>query len=77
MKPKITSHVVHSDFPISSDGIPGREYLRQENVEISFWHNTIVTHPNPTKPIQFIDNESRVTLENTTVYKGLLLGQLR
>ena len=36
MKSKITFHVVHSNFPISTDGILGREYLRQEKVEISF-----------------------------------------
>ena len=60
MNSKIAFHVVHSDFPISTDGILGREYLRQEKVEISFWHNTIVIHSNPTKPIPFMDNESRV-----------------
>ena len=36
MKSKITFHVTHSDFPISKDVILGREYLRQEKVEISF-----------------------------------------
>ena len=36
MKSKITFHVVHSDFPISTDGILVRECLRQEKVEISF-----------------------------------------
>ena len=60
MKSKITFHVVHSDFTISTDGILGREYLRQEKVEISFWHNTIVTHSIATKPIPFIDNVSRL-----------------
>ena len=30
MKSKITFHVVHSDIPISTDEILGREYLRQE-----------------------------------------------
>ena len=49
MKSKVTFHVVHSDLPISTDGILGREYLRQEMVEISFPHNRIITHSNPTK----------------------------
>ena len=77
MNSKITFHVVYSDFPTGTDGILGREYLRQEKVEISFWHNTIVTPSNPTKPIPFIDNESRVALENTTDYKGPLLGPIK
>ena len=64
MKSKITFHVVHSDFPISTGVILGREYRRQEKVEISFWHNTIVTHSNSTRTIPFIDNESTVALEN-------------
>ena len=69
--------MVHSDFPISTDGILGREYLRQEKVEVSFWHNTILTHSYPTKPIPFIDNESRVALDNTTHYKGPMLGPIQ
>ena len=77
MKSKITFHVVHSDFPISTDGILGREYIRQEKVEISFWHNTSVTHSNPTKPFPFIDNESRVALKNTTDYKEPMLGPIQ
>ena len=77
MKSKITFHMVHSDLLISTDGILGREYLRQEKVKISFWHNTIVTHSNPTKPIPFIDNESRVALNNTTDYKGPMLGPIQ
>ena len=44
MKSKITFHVVHSDFPISTDGMLEREYLRQEKIELSFSYNTIVTH---------------------------------
>ena len=77
MKSKITFHVVHSNFPISTDRILGREYLRQEKVEIAFWHNTTLTHFNPTKLIPFIDNESRIALENTTDYKGPLLGTIQ
>ena len=77
MKAKIIFHVEHSGFPTSTDGILGREYLRQEKVEISFWHNTIVTHSNLTKPIQFIDSEPRVALESTTNYKGPMLGPIQ
>ena len=36
-----------------------------------------MTHSNPTKPITFIDNESRVALENTTDYRGPLLGPIK
>ena len=43
MKSEVTFHVVHSEFPINTDGVLGRAYLRQEKVEISFWQNTIVT----------------------------------
>ena len=68
MKFKITFHVVNSDFSISTDGIIGRGYLRQEKVETAFWHNTIATHSNPKKSMLFIDNEFRVALENTTDY---------
>ena len=68
---------MHSDFPLSIGGILEREYLRQEKVEISFWHNTIVTHSNPTKLIPSIENESRVALENTTDYKGPMLGLIQ
>ena len=77
MKSKITFYVVHSDFPISRDGILGREYIRQEKVEISFQHNMIVTHSNPTKPIPCVDNECRVALDNTTDYKGPMLGPIQ
>ena len=77
IKSKITFHVMHSDFPISTDGILGREYLGQEKVEVSFWHNTIVTHSNPAKPLSFVDNESMVALENTTDYKGPMLGPIQ
>ena len=74
MKSKIIFDVVHSDFPISTDEMLGREYLRQEKIEISFWHNKKVTYSNATKPIPFIDNESRAALGNTTDYKGPTLG---
>ena len=74
---KITFHVIHSNFPISTDGILGREYLRQEKVEISFWHNTIVTHSNSNNAIPVIENESRVALESITDYKGTMLGSIQ
>ena len=46
-------------------------------VEISFWHNTIVTHSNPTKLIPFIDNKSWEALEKTTDFKGPMLGPIQ
>ena len=36
-----------------------------------------MTHFYPTKPIPFIDNESRVALENITDFKGSLLGPIK
>ena len=66
----MTFHVTEPDFSINTDGILGREYLRQEKVEISFWHNTIVTHSNPTKPVPFID-------EDMEGYKGTSLGLIQ
>lgn len=47
-------HVVRPNFPIHSDGILGKAYLRQEKAEISFAHNTIVTQSQPIRPIHFI-----------------------
>ncbi|XP_043473885.1 uncharacterized protein LOC122506001 [Leptopilina heterotoma] len=66
----ITFQVVSTDFPIESDGILGREYLREEKVEISFWHNTIVTHSNPIKPIFFADKESTEARDALTENKA-------
>ena len=73
----VTFHVTESDFPINTDRILGREYLRQEKVEISFRHNTIVTHSNPTKPVPFVDEESKIAKENMEVYKGTSLGPIQ
>ena len=70
MKSKITFHVVHSIFPISTERILGREYLRQEKVEISFLHKIVCKH------IPFVDNEPRIAVENTTDYKGPMLGHI-
>ena len=74
---KVTFHVTEPDFPINTDGILRREYLRRENVEILFWHNTIVTHANPTKPVPFIDEESKIAKENMEGYKGTSLGPIQ
>ena len=52
-------HVVENSIPISSDGILGRPYLRQEQAQISFRHNVLVTASNPITPIPFIDRESQ------------------
>ncbi|XP_043464123.1 uncharacterized protein LOC122499714 [Leptopilina heterotoma] len=51
-------HVVRDSFPISTHGILGRPYLRKEQAQISFRHNTLVTVSNPVTPIPFIDKES-------------------
>ena len=47
-------HVVRSSFVLRCDGILGKEYLTQEQAEISFTHNTLVTRSDPIKPIPFI-----------------------
>ena len=52
-------HVVENSIPISPDGILGRPYLRQEQAQISFRHNALVTASNPITPIPFIDRESQ------------------
>lgn len=51
-------HVISPYLFLDVDGILGREYLRQEKVQISFWHNALVTYSNPINPIPFIDIES-------------------
>ncbi|XP_051161523.1 uncharacterized protein LOC127281712 [Leptopilina boulardi] len=51
-------HVVRNNFPVSTHGILGRPYLRQEKAQLSFWHNTLVTISNPVTPIPFVDKES-------------------
>lgn len=66
----IVFHVAFPDFPINTDGILGREYLHQEKVEISFWHNTIVRHSKPTKPIPSVGIESKTTQDQILDYKG-------
>ena len=52
-------HVVENTLPISPDGILERPYLRQEQVQISVRHNTLVTVSNPITPIPFVDAEFR------------------
>ncbi|CAK9816540.1 Retrovirus-related Pol polyprotein from transposon 17.6 [Anthophora quadrimaculata] len=61
-------HVVKSTFPLKNDGILGQEYLRQEQAEISFAHNTLVTRSDPVKPFRFIDDNS---IEQTTKRRNL------
>lgn len=59
MKSKqVTFQVVPYNVPIESGGILGREYLREEKAEISFWHNSMVTHSNPINPFFFSGKES-------------------
>ncbi|CAK9827891.1 hypothetical protein ANTRET_LOCUS5530 [Anthophora retusa] len=61
-------HVVKSTFPLKNDGILGQEYLRQEQAEISFAHNTLVTRSDPIRPFRFIDDNS---IEQTTKRRNL------
>ena len=43
----IEFQVIGNDFPISTDGILGRPYLREEQANMSFRHNTLVAISNP------------------------------
>ena len=52
-------HVVRNNLPVSSNGILGRPYLRKEQAQLSFRHNTLVTISTPITPIPFIDEVSR------------------
>ena len=52
-------NVIENTLPVSPDGILGRPYLRQEQAQISFRHNTLVTVSNPITPIPYVDAESR------------------
>ena len=54
---------MESSIPISPDGILERSYLRQEQAEISFRHNALVTNSNPITPIPFVDRESQKARE--------------
>lgn len=52
-------HVVKSTVPLQNIlGILGQEYLRQEQAEISFPHNTLVTQSDPIRPFRFVDENS-------------------
>ena len=51
--------LVKNTFRVSSDGILGRPYLRKEQTQLSFRHNTLLTISNPITPVPFIDKESR------------------
>ena len=55
----VECHVIENTLPVSPDGTLGRPYLRQEQAQISFRHNTLVTVSNPITPIPFVDAESR------------------
>ena len=46
-------HVIENTLPVSPEGILVRPYLRQEQAQISFRHNTLVTVSNPITPIPF------------------------
>ena len=52
-------HLVKNTFPVSSDGILGRPYLRKEQAQLSFRHNTLVTISKPITPVPFVDEQSR------------------
>ena len=72
----MTFPVTDLGFLINTDGILGTEYLRQKKVEIPLSHNTIVTYSNSTKPVTFIDKESKVAKENIEGYKETSLGPI-
>ena len=61
---QVEFHVIKNDFPVTSDGIIGRPYLRQEQAQLSFRHNTMVTKSKPITPIYFIDEESKEAKRN-------------
>ncbi|XP_043461938.1 uncharacterized protein LOC122498320 [Leptopilina heterotoma] len=63
LKSTFEFHVVEDDFPISSQGILGRHYIRKEKAQISFWHNALIIMSDPTNPIPFVDKESRAEKE--------------
>ena len=77
MKSKITFHVVHSDFPISTDGILGREYsLTRKSRNILLAQHDCHKFP-PYQTYTVTDNGSRVALENITEYKEPMLGLIQ
>ena len=58
-KSPVHFYVVGNELPILPDEILGRPYLGQEQAQISFRHNTLVTVSNPFTPIPFVDAESQ------------------
>lgn len=52
-------HAVPDVFCISTGGILVRTYLRQEQAQLSFRHNTLVVISEPITPIPFIVPESQ------------------
>ena len=59
LKSPVEFRVVGNELPISLDEILGRPCLREEQVQIAFRHNTLVTVFNPITPIPFVDVESQ------------------
>ena len=57
-------YAVRNSIPISTDGILGRPYLRQEQAQNSFRHNALVTASNSITSIPFIDRESQEAKES-------------
>lgn len=57
-------HVVDTDFPISTEGILGRPFLREERFNVSFFYNALITDSRPVDPIPFIDRETAQSKKN-------------
>ena len=51
----IKFQVIKHNLPLGVTGILGVDFLKTENAEVSFHHNTLVTSSRPTKPIRFIN----------------------
>ena len=51
----IKFQVIKHNLPLGVTGILGVDFLKTENTDISFHHNTLVTSSKPTKPIRFIN----------------------
>ena len=47
--------VIKNDLPLGITGILGVDFLKSENAEVSFHHNTLVTSSRPSRPITFIN----------------------
>ena len=51
----IRFQVIKHKLPLGVTGILGVDFLKTENAEISFDHNTLVTSSRPNKPIRFLN----------------------